>query len=95
MSTKGEQRFLGQAQLFIMTTGKTITVPDWHKIGEYARGQRKTAKMSLRAMAKVIGVSAPYLSDVERGNRSITAVNLAKIIEETFNRSPLAKAKIK
>ena len=37
----------------------------------WLRWKRESAGMSLRAMARYLGVSAPYVSDVERGRRSI------------------------
>lgn len=36
-------------------------------IGEYIRQQRNTAKISLRQLSKLAGVSNPYLSQIERG----------------------------
>jgi Helix-turn-helix domain len=49
-------------------------------LGDMLRQQRKQTGESLRAVAKVIGVSAPYLSDVERGLRTISDTNLGAII---------------
>ena len=39
------------------------------RIGQLIRERRKKAGMSLRSMAKWMGISAPYLSDLEIGNR--------------------------
>lgn len=39
------------------------------KYGVWIRLQREYSKISLRDFAKKIGISAPYLSDIERGNR--------------------------
>ena len=37
--------------------------------GDYIAGKRLAAKITLREMAKRLDVSAPYLSDVEKGRR--------------------------
>jgi predicted transcriptional regulator len=37
--------------------------------GQFARKCREEAGVSLRTLAKRMGVSAPFLSDLERGNR--------------------------
>jgi predicted transcriptional regulator len=37
--------------------------------GQFARECREKAGLSLRALAKRMGISAPFLSDLERGNR--------------------------
>ncbi|HEU4912664.1 MAG TPA: helix-turn-helix transcriptional regulator, partial [Actinomycetes bacterium] len=36
-------------------------------LGDYIREQRESAQVSLRQLAKVAGVSNPYLSQIERG----------------------------
>jgi transcriptional regulator with XRE-family HTH domain len=48
-------------------------------IGDYIREQRKRAKVSLRQMAEVTGVSNPYLSQIERGLRKPSAEILQQI----------------
>ena len=48
-------------------------------IGEYIREQRQRAKVSLRQMAEVTGVSNPYLSQIERGLRKPSAEILQQI----------------
>src|SRR5438874_2593023 len=42
-------------------------------VGEFIRSQRSGAEMSLRKLAKLAGVSNPYLSQVERGLRRPSA----------------------
>ena len=37
--------------------------------GRWLRERRSVAGVSLREMARQVGFSAPYLSDIERGNR--------------------------
>ncbi|GAA4634434.1 hypothetical protein GCM10023196_075950 [Actinoallomurus vinaceus] len=48
-------------------------------IGEYIKEQRKRAKVSLRQLAEVTGVSNPYLSQIERGLRKPSAEILQQI----------------
>jgi transcriptional regulator with XRE-family HTH domain len=48
-------------------------------IGEYIREQRNNAKISLRQLAKLAGVSNPYLSQIERGLRKPSAEILQQI----------------
>lgn len=48
---------------------KTMLVTDHEKTGENARRLRKQARVSLREVARRLGVSAAYLSDLERGRR--------------------------
>jgi transcriptional regulator with XRE-family HTH domain len=48
-------------------------------IGEYIREQRNSAKISLRQLAKLAGVSNPYLSQIERGLRKPSAEILQQI----------------
>ena len=43
------------------------------ELGEFIRTQRSGAEMSLRKLAKLAGVSNPYLSQVERGLRHPSA----------------------
>ncbi|MBV9315249.1 MAG: helix-turn-helix transcriptional regulator [Pseudonocardia sp.] len=48
-------------------------------IGGYIRQQREIAQVSLRQLAKLAGVSNPYLSQVERGLRRPSAEILQQI----------------
>src|SRR5438034_1935335 len=48
-------------------------------IGEFIREQRELAQVSLRQLAKVAGVSNPYLSQIERGLRKPSADILQQI----------------
>ena len=43
------------------------------ELGEYIRGQRNGARLSLRNMSGLAGVSIPYLSQIERGLRKPSA----------------------
>jgi transcriptional regulator with XRE-family HTH domain len=48
-------------------------------IGDFIREQRMQAQVSLRQLAKLAGVSNPYLSQVERGLRKPSAEILQQI----------------
>src|SRR5690242_16201306 len=48
-------------------------------IGAYIRQQRGNAQISLRQLAKLAGVSNPYLSQIERGLRKPSAEILQQI----------------
>jgi transcriptional regulator with XRE-family HTH domain len=49
------------------------------KVGSFIRDQRMNAKLSLRKMAGLAGISIPYLSQVERGLRKPSAEILQSI----------------
>ena len=49
------------------------------ELGEYIREQREAAKVSLRQLATLAGVSNPYLSQIERGLRKPSAEILQQI----------------
>lgn len=48
-------------------------------IGGYIRSQREGAQVSLRQLARLTGVSNPYLSQIERGLRNPSAEILQQI----------------
>ena len=48
-------------------------------LGEYIREQREQAEVSLRQLAKLAGVSNPYLSQIERGLKRPSAEILQQI----------------
>src|SRR5258708_4211560 len=55
---------------------RNVTV---NSIGEYIREQREQAKISMRQLAQSAGVSNPYLSQIERGLRKLSADILQQI----------------
>ena len=59
-----------------MATLKVGRVSD---LGSYIREQRSTAQISLRQLARLAGVSNPYLSQIERGLRRPSAEILQQI----------------
>jgi transcriptional regulator with XRE-family HTH domain len=55
-------------------------IPDrWHDLGEFIREQRSTARLSLRKLSELAGISNPYLSQIERGLRKPSAEILQQI----------------
>lgn len=49
------------------------------ELGSYIREQRRGAEISMRQLAKLAGVSNPYLSQIERGMRKPSAEILQQI----------------
>jgi transcriptional regulator with XRE-family HTH domain len=55
-------------------------LPDrWLDLGEFIRDQRNTARLSLRRLSDMAGISNPYLSQIERGLRKPSAEILQQI----------------
>lgn len=52
---------------------------DVRDLGAYIREQRSSAQISLRQLARLAGVSNPYLSQIERGLRKPSAEILQQI----------------
>jgi transcriptional regulator with XRE-family HTH domain len=50
-----------------------------HDLGEFIRDQRRTARLSLRKLSELAGISNPYLSQIERGLRRPSAEILQQI----------------
>src|SRR5881275_1815534 len=48
-------------------------------LGEFIREQRNTARLSLRRLSDMAGISNPYLSQIERGLRKPSAEILQQI----------------
>jgi transcriptional regulator with XRE-family HTH domain len=51
----------------------------WRDLGEFIREQRGSARLSLRRLSELAGVSNPYLSQIERGLRRPSAEILQQI----------------
>ena len=51
----------------------------WHDLGSFIREQRGTARLSLRRLSELAGISNPYLSQIERGLRRPSAEILQQI----------------
>lgn len=50
-------------------------------LGEFIRDKRDAADVSLRELARQIGITAPFLSDIELGRRNPSEDVLTKIAE--------------
>jgi transcriptional regulator with XRE-family HTH domain len=50
-----------------------------HDLGAFIRDQRRTARLSLRKLSELAGISNPYLSQIERGLRKPSADILQQI----------------
>jgi len=63
-----------------VTGVKVRELPEpWAELGEFIREQRAMARLSLRRLADLAGVSNPYLSQIERGLRRPSAEILQQI----------------
>jgi transcriptional regulator with XRE-family HTH domain len=51
----------------------------WHELGSFIREQRASARLSLRRLSELAGISNPYLSQIERGLRRPSAEILQQI----------------
>jgi transcriptional regulator with XRE-family HTH domain len=51
----------------------------WNDLGAFIREQRATARLSLRRLSELAGISNPYLSQIERGLRRPSAEILQQI----------------
>jgi transcriptional regulator with XRE-family HTH domain len=63
-------------------------------LGAFIRQQRELSQMSMRQMSKMVGISNPYLSQIERGLRAPSATVTAAIagtlgfsVEELYERA--------
>jgi transcriptional regulator with XRE-family HTH domain len=55
-----------------------------HDLGEFIRDQRRTARLSLRKLSELAGISNPYLSQIERGLHE-PSVRVLKSIARALN----------
>lgn len=55
------------------------TVDRWSDLGKFIREQRNVARLSLRRLSELSGISNPYLSQIERGLRKPSADILQQI----------------
>lgn len=59
---------------------RQLPLPDhWRELGAFIREQRSTARLSLRRLSELAGISNPYLSQIERGLRKPSAEILQQI----------------
>jgi transcriptional regulator with XRE-family HTH domain len=57
-----------------LNVGRTVET-----LGDYLREQRRQARLTLRQLAEMTGVSNPYLSQIERGLRKPSAEVLQQL----------------
>lgn len=76
-----ETRWPGSLKRMVRLLGETDRITsEWRKkhdailrqVGQSMRDERERRKISLRELARRLDVSAPHLSDMERGNRKYT-----------------------
>jgi len=65
------------------STTVTVTQVDYEQLGAALRQMRLDAGISLRGMAKLLKLSAPFLSDCELGRRSLRPNKLVAFISHT------------
>ncbi|CAN5598965.1 hypothetical protein BH18ACT1_BH18ACT1_04830 [soil metagenome] len=53
--------------------------PRWEDVGRFIREQREGARITLRRLSDLAGISNPYLSQIERGLRKPSAEILQQI----------------
>lgn len=59
---------------------RQLPLPDhWRDLGAFIREQRSSARLSLRRLSELAGISNPYLSQIERGLRKPSAEILQQI----------------
>ena len=51
----------------------------WQDVGKFIREQRESARITLRKLSDLAGISNPYLSQIERGLRKPSAEILQQI----------------
>ena len=51
----------------------------WRDVGDFVREQRREGRLSLRRLSELSGVSNPYLSQIERGQRRPSAHILQRL----------------
>jgi nickel-type superoxide dismutase maturation protease len=71
---------LGWSEAAVLGSPAMKELPDrWRELGEFIREQRASARLSLRRLSDLAGVSNPYLSQIERGLRRPSAEVLQQI----------------
>jgi transcriptional regulator with XRE-family HTH domain len=63
----------------LMERSRPVAQLKVRELGDYIREQRRGAQISLRQLARLAGVSNPYLSQIERGLRKPSAEILQQI----------------
>jgi transcriptional regulator with XRE-family HTH domain len=80
MSSTTPTRCRGSSDASLPARRRVREIPDrWTDLGEFIRQQREMARLSLRRLSEIAGISNPYLSQIERGLRKPSAEILQKI----------------
>ena len=58
------------------------------KFGAYLRELRENKSLSQRELARRLGISAPYLNDIEKGKRNAPRKDLLILIRRTLDADP-------
>ncbi len=61
------------------TKAAQTVAASWGTLGDYLKEQRLASRLSLRQLADQVGVSNPYLSQIERGLRKPSAEVLQQL----------------
>jgi predicted transcriptional regulator len=69
---------------------KSVEIIDHAKTGQIMRVARASSRLSLRTVASRLGVSAPFLSDLERGRRNWTTSMVSRFCEALMTKHPKA-----
>ena len=66
-----------------------IKVSDMNNLnfGEFLQNKREDKGITLRRMAEMLGVSAPFLSDVEKGRRNSLDMDKLALLKQILNLS--------
>lgn len=66
--------------------------PQYKNFGDFLHQKRMSKGISYRDLASVLGVSAPYISDIEKDRRNAPAMDKLEKIAEYFNLSAEEKS---
>ena len=61
-------------------------------LGSYLREQRRAAKLSLRQLSELAGISNPYLSQIERGLKKPSAETVSYTHLDVYKRQGVQQA---
>jgi len=69
------------------------TLIDHAKCGDKVRVQRERLSIPLKDFALLLGISAPFLSDLERGKRNWTEARFLQVVAEINRLTPVNRSK--
>ena len=71
--------------------GKSMST-EYKNFGDFLNQKRLEKKTSYRELAKVLDVSAPYISDIEKGRRNAPSIEKLEILANYFTLTEEEKA---